>query len=170
MSEKFSRNLMTAELLLIVLPLSILWLLAAIQLVSIVETGVWQVSAALFALLLMAAPMLALAVLAIRFAQAGTERLKAVPDLWWVMATLGGGVALAGIAAGIVYLATDEDITNFVANYITGTPIPDDSFGLTTYTGATIDVGSRAAVFSPVLIPLVHLWLERNRKQSIQTP
>ncbi|MEX1994171.1 MAG: hypothetical protein WD929_05870 [Steroidobacteraceae bacterium] len=167
MSEKLSRNLMTAELVLCVLPLSVLWLLSLSLLSEVIDSTIWQICAGLMAAVLLTAPQVALARLAFTFAARGSRQLRAIPDYWWVVATMGGGIALCSIAAQVVILATGNYIQEIVASCIKCAPVPGDDFGLKLIVGNAIDIASRVVWFAPLLIPLVHLWLERNRAHAL---
>ena len=158
---------MIAELLLILLPLSIMWLVALTLLVGVIEADLWQIIAGLLAGVLLTAPLVALVRLALTFAERGSTALKAIQDYWWLVATLGGGMVLTGVAAQVVVLGTGDTIRANSALCIVCAPMLHDDFGLTRFAVTALDVASYVVWFAPLLLPLIHVWLERNRKHAL---
>ena len=167
MSEKFSRDVMWVEFALYVLLLPFMWGSTDLDLTTVIQADSVEVSSGIVAYALLIAPHIALARLAFTFAARGAKDLRMVADGWWLLAAAGAGIPLAALAAQLVKLATHPTIQEIASACITCVAVPNDEYGIRSHTANVVEVLSGAIWLTPLLIPLIHVWLERNRKHAL---
>jgi hypothetical protein len=163
--ETTSRLLMRLELGIIIFPSSLILIGSSLLLLEVVSRRptTYLLLALPVALLLL--PLVAGARLAIGFSAKGAIHLRSLSMVWWFLATMGAGIPLLGLAAQLITWSAGGTIHEIAASYLSATPI-DDPLGLRLSTAIAILCARSALVGLPLLIPLVHLWLERARVEA----
>lgn len=152
MTERLSRIVISLEFAVLVLP----YVVAPI--------GVFGLSLTdrnfLFGLMLLGClvPQFAGWRLALAFVVGGVRYLRSMAAPWWWLATLGGVVPLIGLVAkgmelvfGPIQLGPSDSRLNDMLGTAAPLMVGHFAFGL---------------VAAPLLVPLIHLWLERERRMT----
>src|SRR5262245_52645255 len=99
MKESTSRVLMRFELVLILAPLTILEIVAAVYFIDLYDLAFRPLVLLLIPALLMLSPLIATWRLGLALSRSGSERLQSCAPAWWFLATAGAGLPLAGVSA-----------------------------------------------------------------------
>jgi hypothetical protein len=165
MDEAASRRLMCVELLVFLAPVTLVefsFASAFADLFFLKGVSLWLFAGPVAIAL---SPLFVLWCLAIVFSLRGTARLRRVSQVWWFLATAGAGIPLIGISALLVEWALGGAFMDAHNDYILGED--GDPYGVRFATVAAGWALQKAALTTPLLVALIHLWWERSRSHAL---